>query len=110
MRYRIVANPTKSSSRGSGQRGTLRPLVDGEALDWWERKAGDSGLHLGSVDSVTKARFTGNRGPARLVITTTTFEGTAMVTEPAAVRDAILTGVGRGRAYGCGLLSIAPLP
>lgn len=113
VRYRIVANPTKSSPRGSGQRGELRPLIGEEALGWWERKAHDSGLKLDSIESTRNAKLTGNRNKggqhARLVITTTTFEGTAVLTDPPAVRDAILTGIGRGRAYGCGLLSIVPL-
>jgi CRISPR system Cascade subunit CasE len=39
----------------------------------------------------------------------TRFDGIAMVTDPNALREAILTGVGRGKSHGCGLLSIAPL-
>lgn len=113
VRYRIIANPTKCSSRGSGHRGERRPLAGDEAVTWWERKANNSGLQLDNIENTTHAKLTGNRSKngqsVRLTITTTTFEGTAHITEPAAVQDAILTGIGRARAYGCGLLSLAPL-
>ncbi|WP_083752572.1 type I-E CRISPR-associated protein Cas6/Cse3/CasE [Actinosynnema sp. ALI-1.44] len=44
-----------------------------------------------------------------LVITASIFEGTAKIATPGATRQAVLNGIGRGRAYGCGLLSLALL-
>ncbi|MFB9566127.1 type I-E CRISPR-associated protein Cas6/Cse3/CasE [Saccharopolyspora hordei] len=39
-----------------------------------------------------------------------TSEGAAIVTDPDRLRAAIIDGIGRARAYGCGLLSIGPVP
>lgn len=36
------------------------------------------------------------------------FEGTADVRDAAALRQALLDGIGRSKSYGCGLLSLAP--
>lgn len=36
------------------------------------------------------------------------YDGTATVTDPEALAAALLTGIGRGKSYGAGLLSLAP--
>lgn len=113
VRYRIVANPTKSLHRGSDKRGQLQPLTGDAAIEWWERKAGESGFELDNIEIVDSLQLTGKRvrpnQPSRLVITATVFDGIATVTDSAAVHDSILVGIGRGKAYGCGLLSVALL-
>ncbi|MFD6434343.1 type I-E CRISPR-associated protein Cas6/Cse3/CasE [Streptomyces venezuelae] len=38
------------------------------------------------------------------------FDGTATIVAPDLLRTALQKGIGRGKAYGCGLLSIAPAP
>ena len=38
----------------------------------------------------------------------TVLEGAALVTDPDALRATLLTGIGRSKSYGCGLLSLAP--
>jgi CRISPR system Cascade subunit CasE len=37
------------------------------------------------------------------------FDGIAVIKDAELVRAAVQTGIGRGKAYGCGLLSIAPM-
>ena len=50
-----------------------------------------------------------NRGPRRsLTFTAVTFEGLLRVTDIQAFREALKCGIGSGKAYGFGLLSIAP--
>ena len=39
----------------------------------------------------------------------TRFDGLAIITDPDRIRAAILEGIGRGKSYGCGLLSLAPV-
>lgn len=45
----------------------------------------------------------------RLTFATALFEGELRVTDPAAFRAAIENGIGPGKAFGCGLLSVAPI-
>ncbi|MFW6695492.1 type I-E CRISPR-associated protein Cas6/Cse3/CasE [Streptomyces sp. MAR4 CNX-425] len=45
-------------------------------------------------------------GPVSLA--TTVFSGGLEVTDPDALRNALIHGIGRGKAYGCGLLTLAP--
>ena len=112
VRYRMVANATKSDKPiGTKTRGVLRPLSGTDAVAWWDRKAPDAGLTLESEAAGDTLKLTGfrPRDKRKIVITATLFEGTARIDSVPSLHAAILTGVGRGRAYGCGLLSIAPL-
>lgn len=48
------------------------------------------------------------KGP-RVTIQSATFEGRLQVTDPAAFVTRLLEGIGPSKAYGCGLLTLAPL-
>jgi CRISPR system Cascade subunit CasE len=43
-------------------------------------------------------------------VVTVTFEGLLTITDPPALRRALIQGLGRGKAYGCGLMTLAPAP
>lgn len=52
----------------------------------------------------------GNRGRGKPVtVVTVTFDGRLEITDPDAMRRTLTQGIGRARAYGCGLLTLAPL-
>lgn len=46
----------------------------------------------------------------RITIETATFEGRLRVVDPHTLQERLLRGVGAARAYGCGLITLAPLP
>ncbi|MFF2945584.1 type I-E CRISPR-associated protein Cas6/Cse3/CasE [Streptomyces niveus] len=58
--------------------------------------------------SFTKSRHqpASNRGPVSLV--TVTFDGRLEVTDPQALRRTLTHGLGKAKAYGCGLMTLAP--
>ncbi|MFF3671586.1 type I-E CRISPR-associated protein Cas6/Cse3/CasE [Microtetraspora malaysiensis] len=51
----------------------------------------------------------GGRGK-QITLHTATFEGRLRVTDTALLTSALLGGIGPSKAYGCGLLTLAPLP
>ncbi|MFF0395167.1 type I-E CRISPR-associated protein Cas6/Cse3/CasE [Streptomyces sp. NPDC005248] len=58
--------------------------------------------------SFDKSRSAGTRGrPVSLV--TVTFDGRLEVTDPDALRSTLTQGIGKAKAYGCGLITLAPL-
>ncbi|GFH35599.1 type I-E CRISPR-associated protein Cas6/Cse3/CasE [Streptomyces pacificus] len=59
--------------------------------------------------SFTKSRGPENRQSGPVTVATATFEGRLEITDPDALRRALTQGIGRARAYGCGLLTLAPL-
>lgn len=49
-----------------------------------------------------------HRGGAPVTLTRVTYNGILQVTDPAALRRALTGGIGPAKAYGCGLLTLAP--
>jgi len=72
---------------------------------------GDPTVHLSARERLTfrKKSPDGNRG-TQVVLSTATFDGALRVVDPDLVRRTLLQGVGPAKAYGCGLLTLAPLP
>ncbi|MEU7229296.1 type I-E CRISPR-associated protein Cas6/Cse3/CasE [Streptomyces chrestomyceticus] len=122
IRYRLDAAPQRSrpstttDAKGRRHRGKLFPLYGEEATAWWHRKATEAGLTLDPHTLLTasqpaifgRKKHPHEPGRMRFHMPITRFEGHAIITDPDALRAAITTGVGRARAYGAGLLSIAP--
>ncbi|MFF9779461.1 type I-E CRISPR-associated protein Cas6/Cse3/CasE [Streptomyces sp. NPDC013978] len=114
VRYRITVNPVKTERLPldrKGQRGQRIPLTGQEADQWWTRRATEVGLELRTLlpTPLTPAHpRTGQtlRGRHHLV----RYDGTATITDPQALAQALLTGIGRAKSYGAGLLSLAPAP
>lgn len=52
---------------------------------------------------------TGDGGSRRVVLQTATYEGRLRIVNPTAATTTLLDGVGKAKAYGCGLLTLAPL-
>ncbi len=108
-RFRLLANAT--TAHGNQHHAVIN---EQDLVAWLTRRAEALGAHLATttgaptftVQDAGAAR--GRRGPSRVVVRQTAFEGTLRVADPAALRQAVINGVGRARAYGCGLLSLLP--
>lgn len=123
LRFRLRANPTKKVDTKSGPDGQRRNgrrvdlRTETQQIDWLSRRADRAGIRLVPV-------YPGNNAPAvrvgaseklrgrttnRLVtLAGVLFDGLLEVTEPDSLRLAIREGIGPGKAFGCGLLSLAP--
>ncbi|WP_031088810.1 type I-E CRISPR-associated protein Cas6/Cse3/CasE [Streptomyces sp. NRRL WC-3549] len=115
IRYRCVASPVRKPGATTRALHNLPPVValTGTAADeWWLRQADLSGLKSLTLLSHPLDAAQGRRPttgtPQRIHHARTQFDGTAAVIDPDLLRTKITEGIGRGKAYGCGLLSIAP--
>ncbi|MFF5090330.1 type I-E CRISPR-associated protein Cas6/Cse3/CasE [Streptomyces niveus] len=116
IRYRCVASPVRKPGATTRALYSLPPIValTGAAADeWWLRQANLSGLkpfthHSHPLDAILGERRPTDAPPQRIRHARTQFDGTAAIIDTDQLRGAILKGVGRGKSYGCGLLSIAP--
>ncbi|MFJ2026900.1 type I-E CRISPR-associated protein Cas6/Cse3/CasE [Streptomyces sp. NPDC087897] len=117
VNYRCVANPVRKPGSTSREAYGLPPIValSGKAaVEWWERQCHASGLEPLLIDAHPLAMVRGNQGSKgsaakrRIQHARTQFDGTARVVDADLLREKLATGIGRGKAYGCGLLSIAP--
>lgn len=66
--------------------------------------AGDPDLRLAE-----RSRLVFSKTSGRVVLETATFEGRLRIADPEAAVVSLLGGVGPARAYGCGLITLAPL-
>jgi CRISPR system Cascade subunit CasE len=127
LRFKLVANPTRKigtktgadGRKNNGKRVELRG--EEEWLAWLERKAGQSGFRLRAVRAAAHVpdvrtgrdlRATGlKKGPdgssSRLTFCGVAFEGRLEVVDASLFQAGLRAGIGPGKAYGYGLLSLA---
>lgn len=123
--FRLTANPTRTlPPKQHGARGQrVEHVTVAHQVEWLATQAGKAGFrilpataHLPGTDEPAlqlqlrdrgKNRFTktGHQGP--ITIARVTYDGLLEVTDAAALRRALTTGLGRARAYGCGLLTLS---
>lgn len=136
--FRLTANPTQATKRpekltadqrARAQDGTLpRSVRVGhrtveQQMGWLIRRSADWGFVIPAASSseamgeaVPDVRVTARErrsfrrgGSARVVLQVVTFEGRLTVADVARFRVALVEGMGPAKAYGCGLLTLAPL-
>lgn len=116
--FRLRANPVVSVRREEGGRGERVPVVRDENLRAWlqqrgvrhgfEIASGEFGPNLRIVEQRSQQfdrRTDGSR--RRVTLATAAFEGVLHVTEADALRNALATGIGPAKGYGCGLMTLA---
>jgi len=123
FRFRLRANPTRKIDTKSGpdrsRRNGKRVPVRGDdgRTAWVRRQLERAGMRLAEDDDGNpwlRQRPDGlarghRRGSAVLVHDSHMFEGVLSVVEPLTARAAVVAGIGPAKAYGFGLLSLAPL-
>ncbi|UNX54049.1 type I-E CRISPR-associated protein Cas6/Cse3/CasE [Georgenia sp. TF02-10] len=125
--FRLTANPTRSVRVQEGRRGQrVGHVTVAQQLDWFLRRTERWGFALeeSTVDGAAHPsvavvardllsfdrREPGTAGaPRRVTIARATYEGLLRVNDPAALRSVLMEGAGPAKAYGCGLLTLAPL-
>jgi len=111
FRFRLRANPTVRKKNGDGadarsaRHGLLR---EEQQLDWLKRKAQTAGFMPVGVRIRDVGNTISRKGGSRQVHLGVTYEGILCVTDSDAFHQSIESGIGPAKAFGFGLLSIAP--
>jgi CRISPR system Cascade subunit CasE len=106
FQFRLKANPSKRNK----ETGKIMGLFyEPDQITWLERQAERHGFVLKGVNVIPTPNVFGKKakGSSPIKIFTVLYQGILQVKEPALVFETICQGVGRGRSYGCGLLSLA---
>ncbi|MER2092060.1 MAG: type I-E CRISPR-associated protein Cas6/Cse3/CasE [Saccharopolyspora rectivirgula] len=116
--FRLTANPVHSARKEDWH--TTKPIghvTVKQQEQWLLDRAPRLGFRIppvkgdnGGLDLAVVERKT-HRFPKRghlVTISTATFEGHLEITDAEALRRTLTFGVGRAKAYGCGLLTLAP--
>lgn len=120
LRFRLLVNPTRKvdtrSEGGVSRNGRRVPLRTEEAaLAWLARKGDAAGFTLTSsatfpgrpdVLATPLGRSEGRREGGTVTVEGVLFEGRLRVCDAASLRAAVCAGIGPGKSYGFGLLSL----
>lgn len=122
--FRLTANPTRSRPPNDGapsQR--FGHVTVAQQQTWLVARAARAGFELPAalgpdgekrpeygltVRDRAVDRF--KRGDGTVTVSRATFEGQLVVADPAVLRATLTGGLGPAKAYGCGLLTLAPVP
>ena len=108
--FRLVANPAHSLKEGEGRGKVVAHTSERYQISWLDEQAEKKGFRL-IPDTI---RVRGSRwkmfkkhdqGP-KVRILEVAFEGMLQVQDVDAFKEALINGIGRGKAYGMGLLTI----
>jgi CRISPR system Cascade subunit CasE len=119
--FRVRLNPVQHVPTGADTRGERRGhRTLAHQLDWFLTRTTGSGATWGfsvgadaeSANATIPERehLSFRRGGSERPVTldTATFQGVLTVTDATLLRRSLLEGIGSGKAYGCGLLTLAP--
>ena len=110
--FRLRGNATHSINEAEGERGKVYAHVSvGRQREWLVKKAPLCGFKLDErffdVTKTDQLRFWRREAKYPITLGVAEFEGELAVADAEAFRIALVNGVGRAKAYGCGLLTIA---
>lgn len=103
FQFRLMANPSKRDAR---TRKTVFLRDPQDQIDWMIRKGTQHGFAAHQVGLMGDRDEHGRKRRHRITIGQTLFQGLLIVQNAEQVRSAVCTGIGRGKAYGCGLFSL----
>ncbi|TDC60488.1 type I-E CRISPR-associated protein Cas6/Cse3/CasE [Micromonospora sp. KC207] len=117
--FRLTANPTRTGRRRVDASTTQRfgHVTPVQQVEWLTSRAERNGFTVarqtdGELNLVTYdrqvRRFMRNRGEKQVTLVMATYDGVLEVEDPELFRGALTRGIGHARAYGCGLLTLAP--
>ena len=115
LRFRLVANPTikkvRRDKNGNRLNSNRVPLVhEAKQIEWLQKQAQANGFRILDIGiSQPEQQTSRKQGNGRsITIYTVTFNGRLQITDAAKFQTAVQTGIGPAKAFGCGLLSLAP--
>ncbi|MCM5704064.1 type I-E CRISPR-associated protein Cas6/Cse3/CasE [Larsenimonas salina] len=134
LAFRLRANPTVAKPAGEGRRShradvlmdARYPFLKGErtsqacveamdtaARDWLARRAENLGFTLPATPEVGAYRqhtLSKKEGGQPIRYSSVDYEGLLEVTDPALLNETLRDGIGRAKAFGCGLLLLRRVP
>jgi CRISPR system Cascade subunit CasE len=108
--FRLRANPTHSVKRQEAprDRGIVYPCVRiDKQKQWLATRAQKYGFSLDGFELMDRDVRQFERQGEKVTLHLATFEGLLTVENPVLLREALIGGIGRAKAYGCGLLTLA---
>ena len=112
LAFRLRANPTVKRRFPNGDHKRVGIYRPEEQIAWLERKGELGGFRVLSVRTCHELEAGGRiqrQGEThKLKLLTVRFDGISQVTNPERLQETLRQGIGSGKGFGFGLLSLAP--
>ncbi|RMH01262.1 MAG: type I-E CRISPR-associated protein Cas6/Cse3/CasE [Chloroflexi bacterium] len=111
LQFRLVANP---SVKREGKRHALykeeeqRRWLETKGIGCPEKKRPPLGFRVLEMDVQKPRKRYSTKGKLKMIIYTVQYDGRLQITDVTKFQKALQKGIGPAKAFGCGLLSIAP--
>lgn len=113
MRFRVTLNPVISEAQGSGKRGKIKPCYDEKSqIKFLLDRSNLNGFSVDIDSLLLKEKGTSilkKRGFRQINLLKIVFEGILTVEDADVFRKLLVTGLGRHKAYGFGLMTVIPI-
>lgn len=115
--FRLVANPVHKIRLANGSEKIVSHVTEAQQIEWLLSRAervgfkiplGDAGTPAVVRTTQLKLRFHHGK-QSSVQFNKVQFDGVLEITDLEAFRQTLCQGIGREKAYGCGLLTISPL-
>ncbi|WP_245803065.1 type I-E CRISPR-associated protein Cas6/Cse3/CasE [Corynebacterium phocae] len=115
-RFRLTVNPVMEKFCDDDKKRRVALFREEDQIDWLLRRADQLGIKLTTADDDAKPTFAVRESRSMrfrhekrtVTLQRCTFEGALEVTDPELLRKALVGGIGKAKAYGFGLLTLAP--
>lgn len=114
FRFRFCGNPVHRVKVASSARGKIMAYVTiAQQKEWLLQQASRHGFSIWQpeteplFDVVERSTQKFRRQQATVTLSTAVFEGVLQIEDASLLIDAMKEGIGRGKAYGCGMLTLA---
>jgi CRISPR system Cascade subunit CasE len=121
FQFRLKANPSK---RNKETKKTMGLYFQPDQVAWLQRQGDRHGFRVESIDTIPSPNLWGSKDKSKPVaddpptpsgkkdqhhikVHTVLFQGILKIQDPSLLVSAIQQGIGRGKSYGCGLLSLS---
>lgn len=122
LQFRLMANPTRKIDTKSGHDGSRRngkrvPVLTNQFDEWLSHRAEHAGFRFNKDNITVLPGYVYVRKPPRdsdkqfldAHLRSVRYDGILKITDPTQFRETLIHGIGPAKAYGFGLMSIAPV-
>lgn len=113
--FRLMGNPTRCVRPEHGSPKRVPHRLPEKQIEWLVGKGEQHGFIVPTtrkagpdVVATPMPDLSGRRQRQKITIARVRFDGHLIVTDPETFGHTVINGIGRAKAYGCGLLSLAP--
>lgn len=115
--FRLTANPVHSGRKTADSKETQRfgYIREAEQAHWLTKRSSQHGFSIATqsdgAPNLTihqRRNSTFKRGNGNVTLITATYDGLLEITDTEAFRRTLTSGLGHAKAYGCGLMTLAP--